>query len=628
MDKTSNKYQAICIYLALALTTLAVFWQVRAFSFVNYDDPRYITENQHVQAGLTRDGIVWAFTTSHGSNWHPVTWLSHMLDCQLFGTEPGWHHLTNLLLHIINTLLLFAIFKQMTGALWQSAFVAGAFALHPLHVESVAWIAERKDVLSGFFWILTIAAYLRYVKRPRASGYLLMLLVFSLGLMAKPMLVTLPFVLLLLDYWPLGRFQNKRAKDISRETHKSQKSSSQWQELPRLICEKIPLFGLSAISCIITLLIEAKGAGSSLDSLPLKIRIANVPIAYLTYLVKTIWPSNLAVLYPHPGDKLAVWQVIVGGLALAGIFILVIRSAPAHRYLAVGWLWFIGTLIPVIGLVQVGSQAWADRYTYLPLTGIFIMVSWGSAELLTRRQYRKIVLGTSAVALFAALMICSRMQLRYWRNSIALFEHALKTTKNNAVMHYDLGIELKAQGKLDEAISHYRQALQIKPDYADAYNNLGYTLGLQGKFDEAISCLHEALRLNPSHCEAHNNLGLAFQLQGNFDEALRHYRQALQSKPDWALPLNGMAWILATHPNPKMRDGTQAVALAERAAELTKHQDANILKTLAAAYAAAGQRERAITTLQTALKLASAAGDDELANQIRSQLESYKQVKP
>ena len=565
MRKASDKYWDVCIYLALALTTLAVFWQVRSYSFINYDDNDYVSENLHVQAGLTREGIIWAFTTGHGNNWHPVTWLSHMLDCQLFGTEPGRHHLTNLLLHIINTLLLFAIFKQMTGALWQSAFVAGAFALHPLHVESVAWVSERKDVLSTLFWVLTMAAYLRYVKRPRVSGYLLMLLVFSLGLMAKPMLVTLPFVLLLLDYWPLGRFQNRWAKDISRETRKSQKSNSQYHSLYFLVREKFSLFVLSAISSVVTVLIEGRRAGSSLDWLPLRIRFANAPVAYLTYLGKMIWPSKLAVFYPHPGSGLAMWQGAVAGVVLVGISILVIRLAGRYRYLPMGWFWYLGTLVPVIGLVQVGDQAMADRYTYIPLVGVFVIVAWGFGDLLAKWRFRRIVIGAASLSVFLALSICTYLQQGYWRNSFALFEHALAVTRDNSPMHSSMGMELVlqgrideaiiqlnkavqikpnnadahnnmgnvllAQGKLEEAISHFRQALKVEPDFAKAQYNLGLALKSQGKINEAISCYRRVLQIDPDFTEAHNNLGIVLVSQGKLEEAISHYRQALKNKP-------------------------------------------------------------------------------------------------
>ncbi len=732
MDKTSDKYWALFIYLALALTTLAVFRQVRSYDFTNYDDPSYVSKNPQVQAGLTRDTITWAFTTGHKSIWHPLTWLSHMLDCQLFGLRAGAHHLTNLLLHIANTLLLFAVLKRMTGALWRSAFVAAVFALHPLHVESVAWVAERKDVLSTLFGMLTMAAYLRYVKHPGKVKYLLTLLVFALGLMAKSMLVTLPFVLLLLDYWPLGRFQlGKAVTNANRRKRKSINTRSQWQLSYSPVWEKVPFFVLSAISSVVTFLAQQSGGAlKSIEAFPLIVRIANALISYAKYIGKMIWPSRLAVFYPHPGDRLPMWQAVVAALLLLAISIWVIRSAPKRKYPLVGWLWYLGTLVPVIGLVQTGGQAMADRYAYVPLTGLFIIIAWGLSDLLARWRYQKIVLGASAMIVLLALSICTRLQLRHWRNSITLFEHAIEVTNDNHVAHCNLGAAIFEQGRLDEAISHYRQALHIKPHYVGAHYNLGTALQSQGRLDEAISHFHKALRVNPDYAEAHNNLGISLRAQGKLDEAISHYRQALQlrsdfaeahnglgnvlatrgnldeaishfrqalqakpdfaeahynlglalklqgkldkaishflqalqarpdfaeahdnlgtafksqskldkaishfrqalqSRPNWIGPLNDMAQILATHPDPNLRDASEAIDLAERAAELTKYQNVTILNTLATAYASAGQFDQAVTTAQAALALASAAQNDELANRIRRQLELYRQAKP
>ncbi|MHC4336752.1 MAG: tetratricopeptide repeat protein, partial [Planctomycetota bacterium] len=533
--KTSNKYCVLFIYLALALTTLVVFQQLRNYDFVNYDDPSYVSKNPQVQAGLARDSIAWAFTTGYESNWHPLTWLSHMLDCQLFGTNPGWHHLTNLLLHIANTLLLFAVLKRMTGALWRSAFVAAAFALHPLHVESVAWISERKDVLSTFFWMLTMWAYVRYTEHPKPIRYLLTVVFFVLGLMAKPMLVTLPFVLLLLDYWPLGRFQP--GKDVKPVNTHSQSQASYY-----LVWEKIPFFIISLISSAVTFLVQQSGgAVKKFDAVPLIIRIANAFISYLTYIGKMIWPSRLAVFYPHPGDKLAMWQAATAALLLLVISIWIIRLAPKRRYLLVGWLWYLGTLVPVIGLVQVGVQALADRYTYVPLTGLFIIIAWGFGDLAVKWRYRKILYSASMLTVLLALAICTHLQLRHWRNGVTLFEHAIEVTNNNHIAHNNLGVLLKSQGNLNEAISHYHQALQIKSDFAKAHYNLGGALRLQGKLDEAISHYRQALQARPNYAKAHNNLGIALRAQGKLDEAIHHYHQALQIKPDDVKTHNNLA---------------------------------------------------------------------------------------
>jgi hypothetical protein len=407
MGKTSDKYWSLCIYLTLALATLAVFWQVLGHDFVNYDDPDYVYRNPNVQSGITLSSIKWAFTTGHAANWHPLTWLSHMLDWQLFGDNPGWHHLTNLFLHIANTLLLFAVLKRMTNALWRSAFVAAAFALHPLHVESVAWVAERKDVLSTLFWMLTIAAYLRYLERPGTGRYLLTLLIFALGLMAKPMLVTLPFVLLLLDYWPLGRFQfGQIVKSVGQQSRKSLNAFSHWKLSRHLLLEKVPLFALSAISSIVTFLVQrTAGAVTSVETLPLKLRIANTFVSYLTYIQKMVWPSRLAMFYPYPDKTDLIWQTVVFALLLLIISLGVIWLMRRRRYLLTGWLWYLGTLVPVIGLVQVGDQALADRYTYVPLTGLFIIIAWGVPDLIAKWRFRKHALAASAIAVLLAWSI-------------------------------------------------------------------------------------------------------------------------------------------------------------------------------------------------------------------------------
>jgi len=458
MDKKSNKYRTLCIYLALVLTTLASYWQVRNCNFVSYDDNLYVTDNPYIQPGLTGEGFLWAFTTNHASNWHPLTWLSHMLDCHLFGTNAGWHHFINLLLHIANTLLLFTVLKQMTAALWRSAFVAALFALHPLHVESVAWIAERKDVLSTLFWLLTMIAYLSYVRHPSIIRYLLAILVFALGLMAKPMLVTLPFVLLLLDYWPLGRLRLRG--DVNRKS---------WS---RPVREKVPFFILSAISSVVTFLVQQKGgAMSRLDWIPLIIRFGNAFVSYVKYIGKMFWPSRLAVLYPYPADMALLWPMM-SALVLLAVSVLVIRLAPKYKYLLVGWLWYLGTLFPVIGLVQVGSQALADRYTYIPLIGLFIIIGWVLPDLLSKWQYRRTTLGISAGIVLVAMLLCTRMQVSHWRNSKFLFEHALNVTKNNNTMHTSYGSVLLDEGRYEQAVAHFNEALRLNPENYLTHNNM------------------------------------------------------------------------------------------------------------------------------------------------------------
>lgn len=526
----------VCMFLVVA--TLAVYWKVQNHDFVNYDDHLYVIDNRHVQAGFTREGIIWAFTTIHASNWHPLTWLSHMLDCQIYGLNAGGHHLTNLLFHIVNTLLLFIVLKRMTGALWRSGLVAALFALHPLHVESVAWVAERKDVLSTFFWMLTMWAYVRYVERPGLNTYFFLLLFFILGLMSKPMLVTLPFVLLLMDYFPLGRLQLGQY---------SKKIYLGIQESPviRLLWEKAPLFALAAASCVVTLHAQQSGGAlASLDKFPLNIRIANALVSYVSYMGKTIWPRRLAVLYPH-ADMLPVWQAALAGLLLVCISILVIRAARRFPYLAVGWLWYLGTLVPVIGVVQVGAQSMADRYTYIPLIGLFIIIAWGVADLAARWRFRELVLAMSVGLVLLAFGIFTWLQVRHWHNSVALFKHTLNVTANNYVAHNNLGLVLARGGSLKEAISHYYQALEINPNYAYTHNNLGIALAEQGRADAAISHYSVALRIKPDYAEVHNNLGVELALQGSLKEAIDHFSEALRLKPDCAKAHNNLGFALA-----------------------------------------------------------------------------------
>jgi len=519
-----SRHPDILVCLLLVILTLSVFLQVKNHGFINFDDDQYVTDNRHVQSGLTLKGITWAFTATHMGNWHPLTWLSHMLDCQLFEMNPGWHHLTNLFLHIINILLLFIVLKKMTGNLWQSGLVASLFALHPLHVESVAWISERKDVLSTLFWMLTMWSYIYYVKSPGAKRYLSVLLFLTLGLMSKPMLVTIPFVLILLDYWPLNRIQIK-------QTH-NDRSAINWSSVRRVFIEKIPLFLLVAISSMVTFLAQKYGgAVSSLDAIPVNIRVANALISYGAYIVKMIWPSNMAVLYPFP-RIIEGWKIVLSCIFLISISYLSIRAIKKYPYFTVGWFWYIGTLVPVIGMVQVGRQAMADRYTYIPLIGIFIIISWGISEIITRWSYIKTALIAITTVILFILMPITFSQVRHWKSSITLFEHTLDVTYNNYMPHYNLGVVLQNQGRIDEAIEHYSEALRIKPDYEKAHNNLGVTLQDQGRIDEAIEHYLEALRIKPDFEEAHNNLGAALKNQGRIEEAIEHYLEALRIKPD------------------------------------------------------------------------------------------------
>ena len=548
---TIRREGVICLILVIAI--LAVYWQVGNHEFVDFDDNEYVTKNRHVQAGLTSDSITWAFTSTHAANWHPLTWLSHMLDCQIYGLNPGGHHLTNVLLHILNTILLFLIFRRMTGALWKSAFVAALFALHPLHVESVAWVAERKDVLSTFFWMLTMGSYVWYVERRGMRRYLLVLLFFALGLMAKPMLVTLPFVLLLLDYWPLGRFHIRYVDDVQHTEDVSTKdtrrkkgkpryaaenalqadnnttSNYRWSLVLPLLREKIPFLILAAVSSIVTFYVQqGGGAVGSLYAFPFIIRISNALASYISYIEKMLWPQHLALLYPH---VLEGWKIAGAFLILIFISYVAVRVMKRFPYIIVGWFWYLGTLVPVIGLVQVGSQSMADRYTYVPLIGIFIIIAWGASDILTRWQYRRAFLAISAGCILSVLTIVTWMQLQYWQNSISLFEHTINVTTDNFTMHCCMGTALAEQGKIDEAVVHYTEALKIKPDYAEAHYGRGVVLQEQDKIDEAISHYTEALKIKPDYADVHYNLGIALVRQGRVDEAISHYSEAMRINP-------------------------------------------------------------------------------------------------
>ncbi|HVO83821.1 MAG TPA: tetratricopeptide repeat protein [Syntrophobacteria bacterium] len=557
---------AVC--LLLLAVTLAVYWQIGDHQFIRYDDTIYVTDNPHVKRGLAWSSVVWAFTATEEANWHPLTWLSHMADCQLFGLRPRGHHLTSLFLHLANVLLLFVVLNRLTGALWRSAFVSALFALHPLHVESVAWVAERKDVLSTLFWLLTMLAYARYVEKPTRARYALTLVAFALGLMAKPMLVTLPFVLLLLDYWPLDRVAaGRRSDEPSKRRRKKIRPSEQRLPLSRLVREKTPFFVLVAISSVVTFSFQQR-AGAVVDTeiFPLSSRMANALVSYLRYIGKMIWPSGLAVLYPHPGTSLPLWWGAGAGLALLGLSILVVLVLRRRPYLAVGWLWYVGTLVPVIGLIQVGVQAYADRYTYVPLIGLFIMIAWGVPELLGGWAHARTVLAVSAATALAALTACTWIQLGYWKDSLSLFSHTLQVTTKNYVAHNNLGNALADRGKVEEAISHYAEALRIKPDHAEAYNNWGTVLEEQGRFEEAVDRFRMALKVKPDYAAAHSNLGLALERQGRHEEAIAQYLEALRLDPTYAQAHNNLALALAAR-------GQQDEAMAHYAEALRLRPD-------------------------------------------------------
>lgn len=643
--KTKRKEIIICLFLVAA--TLFIYLQVINYDFVYFDDELYVIDNPNVKAGLTRESIIWAFSTDYAGNWHPLAWLSHMLDIELYGLSPMGHHLTSLQIHIVNTVLLFILLNWMTGAVWPSGFVAALFALHPLHVESVAWAAERKDVLCALFWILSILAYVRYTRNQSKMNYLLIVVLFAFGLMSKPMIVTLPFTLLLLDFWPLSRFEQK--------TYKTQTSAC--RILIALIWEKIPLFALSAISSIITFSIQQHGgAVVSLESIPLTMRISNALVSYVSYITKMFWPINLAFFYPY--HVLPIGNVLLSGILLLCISALIISASRRFPYLVTGWLWYLGTLVPVIGLVQTGCQSMADRYTYVPLIGIFIIIAWGMRDIAAKWQSQRILLPIFSGIALVFLMICTWFQAGQWQNGITIFKHTLNVTKNNCVADCELGHALMRNGKLDDAVVQFYKALKINPNYEEAHANLGCTLARQGNISDAIYHYNKALRINPNNAKAHNNLGVLLAGKGKFNDAVYHYQEALrinpkyagayynlgkiyankgdvenailfykktlQVSPNMAEALYNLSWIYATNENEKYRNGKEAVKLAEKLCRLQNHSQPLSLDALAAAYAEAGKFDKAVKAAQQGLSMALMHGPEELARGLTKRLQLYQ----
>ena len=520
----------VLLLIGIVLIAYGTVWN---FEFINLDDDLYVTENVQVQQGLGWDSVVWAMTTMEAAFWHPLTWLSHILDYQLFGLNPAGHHLTNLLFHLANVVLLFWVLHRMTGALWPSALVAALFALHPLNVESVAWVAERKNALSTLFWLLTLLAYVGYVKKPGWQRYLGMMGIFVLGLMAKPMLVTLPCVLLLLDYWPLGRL-GKGPREF-------------WERLPRLAAEKVPfLIPVAAVSLLAIRAQSQAGALPSWEGLSLGTRVGNAVLAYGLYLKKMLWPMDLAVFYPHPGSSLGAGPVVLAALLLVILSLSVGWQGRKSPYLVVGWLWYLGTLVPVSGLIQVGGHAMADRYAYIPLMGLFIILVWGAAELAQTLNLPKIWLVGASLCLLMTMMGFVRLHLSYWKNSITLFQHTLRFTSDNHLAHSNLGLAFLQQGDLDQAIDHFYRALEIQPGFAPVHSNLGIALRRKGIPDEALQHSIKAVQINPSLAKAHNNLGISLFQKGRVDEALQEFRTALEIKPNYPACYYNLGVVLET----------------------------------------------------------------------------------
>ena len=532
-DFISRSFPEIVIALLVFFLAAYVYWPALHYGFINYDDPLYVTQNAHVKMGVTVEGLRWAFRDFGSSNWHPLTWLSHMIDWQWFGDNAGGHHATNILLHAGNAILLFILFRVFTGTVWQSAFMAALFAVHPLNVESVAWIAERKNLLSTFLSLVTLIVYTFYIRNPDWKRYLPVFATFALGLMAKPMLVTLPFLLLLLDYWPGRRFvvESSHGHSIPESGRSDAHIPPQCSPLSMLL-EKIPLILLSIASIAVTLLAAQKGGSlKSLDHFSLAARLGNSLSAYASYLGKFIWPSDLAVFYPHPGT-FDVLQTSVALFLILFITAMALMQIKRRSYLPVGWLWFLGTLVPVIGLVQVGLQAMADRYLYFPMIGLLIILVWGAADLGKKNAAMRLSMVLLGVALILGAFFETRQQLKHWRSSRLLFEHTLAVTGPNAVVYSNLAHALFEEGDWKGAEENYRNAIRCDPKYANAHANLGAVLDRQGRSGEALEEYRKGITLNPGHADAHYHLGLMMERQDRFPEADRHYGEAQKGDPD------------------------------------------------------------------------------------------------
>jgi tetratricopeptide (TPR) repeat protein len=521
----------------LLLVTIGLYSKAVNNQFINYDDPIYITENLHVLAGITWSGLKWAFASSHDANWFPLTWLSHMLDVQMFGADPGRHHLVSVLIHSINALLLFAVINRATQKTLQSVLVAGLFALHPLHVESVAWSAERKDLLSTFFMMMALYSYLRYIEKTTIGRYVIIVLMFICGLMSKSMIVTMPCLMILLDYWPLGRIRSAYSLSVIDDSGQM----SLWGSF----LEKLPLFLLSLISSVVTFQVQnSGGAVAKVEYHTFLANVANALLSYTVYIQKMLWPVDLAIFYPHPGKSVMNWEVMVAILLLSTITVAAIWLRRIYPYLLVGWLWYLGMLFPVIGLIQVGSQAMADRYTYLPITGLFILFIWGVSDIASYLHTPKGVQLSAAVIVLLVLSFLTWKQLDYWQNSIKLFQHTIAVTNNNALAHNMLGAALTGNKQVFEAVPHYQEAIRINPQFVKAQYNLGLAYILLGRIDEAIEQYRLTIALLPEDADAHNNLGLAYARKGMYGQAIIEYQTILNRDPNNVIARNNLGVAL------------------------------------------------------------------------------------
>ncbi|MGZ4972121.1 MAG: tetratricopeptide repeat protein [Limisphaerales bacterium] len=581
------KSKTISICLGLALAVLGVFSPALKCDFTNYDDPSYITDNPHIQQGITAESLKWAFTSGHASIWHPLTWISHMLDVQIYGLNPTGHHLTNVLIHAASTALMFLVVRRMTGALWASAFIAAMFGLHPLRVESVVWACQRKDVLSTLFWILTASAYVHYVQTSarRQKWLALALLFFAFALMSKPMVVTLPFVLLLIDFWPLKRINASRVS---------------FATLKPLLFEKLPFFALAVIASIVTVFVE-RAAMPSLGALTFSERVENAFIAYMRYVGKTLWPSNLELPYLTPGHW-PWWQIVASITLVALITVIAFRHLRTRPFLAVGWFWFLGTLVPVIGVLQSGYQAMADRFSYVPSVGLFILITWSAVEFLRNRT----ALALAAAIAIAACCVLTNLQIGYWKNSRTLFRHAIEVDPRNYVAYTMLGLDLADSGQPEQAIPLYKKAIEIDPTYADAYNNLGSALVNTGDLDAAIHEYQTALNIDPNDPVAHNNYGIALAMKGQSDEAIAQFRLAV---PHHASSHGNLGNAYAAQANDLLAHGNTAAAqqkfddaVAEFTQILTAY-DPQAHYNLGSVLAQRGKLDEAIQQFRTAIQI-------------------------
>jgi tetratricopeptide (TPR) repeat protein len=731
----SQSRQTVLLGFLLALLTLALYWPATTHSFILLDDPAYVSGNPHVTDGITLADVKWAFTSGYAANWHPLTWISHQLDCSMYGLYPGGHHLTNIFLHALNTLLLFLALNRLTKSICPSALVAALFGWHPLHVESVAWVAERKDVLSTFFLMLTLLAYALYAEAtiikttggkstqaqvdtanenlsspspreervgrgpgrgaplensqedkitplpnplpiPSSWGegtrlashadpvsscarsklwYGVTFGCFVLGLMSKPMLVTLPFVLLLLDYWPLKRIADCGLRIADLENPNAKDKSSSW--LP-LVVEKIPFFALALAACVVTLLVQhAAGAVRSVSEVPFGLRLLNVTTAYARYAGRTFWPVNLSVYYLLPSGAPLV-PAVAAGLGLAVVTWLVFRWRVTRPWLMVGWFWFLGTLVPVIGFVQVGSQAMADRYTYIPLIGLFIAVVWDIRQGLGGGRAARVFGGAVAIASLAACALLTQNQLGFWRDDVSLWQRAASVTPDNYFAEYELGTALAEAGRTSEAIKHHEASLQINPAYEPAHYHLGLELETAGRLDEAATQFLAALARDPTSEQLHNDLGVVRAQQGQLDAAVVEFKRAMELNPGYASAylnygnalsqlgetgpalanyrkareldpaspqvLEGLALLLATASDAQWRNVSEAVTLAEKANELTQRQSPECLSTLAIAYAAAGNFPKAVVSAEMAQELAREQKLPEMLKRLEQDLAAYR----